>query len=130
MQGLHSKNVCLDPEAADGSLQWGPPVLQRSVTQAPCRTASLLGLHYGEAWPEAANSSATVQNDSPAGKRIRVESGARSKGKDTPSGLYQKWAKSQKRKVPGAGGRVEDSGAQDRYSKDLANRWAGTTGLK
>ena len=53
---------------------------------------------------------------------MRVESGARSKGKEAPSGLYQKWAKSQKKKVPGAGARVDDAGAPERYSKDLANR--------
>ena len=69
-------------------------------------------------------------HDSPAGKRIRVESGARGKGKDAPSGLYQKWAKSQKRKVPGAGAKVDDAGAPDRYSKDLANRWARTSDMK
>ena len=90
-----------------------------------CTQPSWLTFWREFAKPSAEDGSTIKQNDFPAGKRIRVESGARSKGKDAPSGLYQKWAKSQKRRVPGAGARVDDAGAPDRYSKDLANRWVG-----
>ena len=56
-----------------------------------------------------------------AGKRMRTESGARGVSEDAPSGLYQKWAKANKRHV--VRGAQEDSSAAA-YSKDLANRYS------
>ena len=54
-----------------------------------------------------------------AGKRLRTESGARATPDDAPSGLYQKWAKANKRHVV-HGAQDDSSGAA--YSKDLSNR--------
>ena len=56
-----------------------------------------------------------------AGKRLKTESGAKANGPDTPSGLYQKWVKTNKRRVAHAG--EEENGAAAAYSKNLANRW-------
>lgn len=56
-----------------------------------------------------------------AGKRLRTESGGRGVSEDAPSGLYQKWAKANKRHV--VHGAQENSSAAA-YSKDLANRYA------
>ena len=56
-----------------------------------------------------------------AGKRMKTESGAKAKGDDAPSGLYQKWAKAHKRRVATPG--EEESGAAAAYSKNLANRY-------
>ena len=53
-----------------------------------------------------------------AGKRLRTESGARAQPEDAPSGLYQKWAKANKRHV--VHGSQEGSSAAA-YSKDLSN---------
>ena len=58
-----------------------------------------------------------------AGKRLKTESGARAIGQDAPSGLYQKWVKTNKRRVAHAG--EEENGAAAAYSKNLANRWEG-----
>lgn len=56
-----------------------------------------------------------------AGKRLKTESGAKSAGgDDAPSGLYQKWVKTNKRRVAPAG--QEENGAAAAYSKNLANR--------
>ena len=55
-----------------------------------------------------------------AGKRLKTESGAKTTGDDAPSGLYQKWAKANKKRVTHAG--EEESGASAAYSKNLANR--------
>ena len=57
-----------------------------------------------------------------AGKRLKTESGAKATGPDAPSGLYQKWVKTNKRRVAHAG--EEENGAAAAYSKNLANRWA------
>lgn len=56
-----------------------------------------------------------------AGKRLKTESGAKATGPDAPSGLYQKWVKTNKRRVAHAG--EEENGAAAAYSKNLANRW-------
>ena len=56
-----------------------------------------------------------------AGKRLKTESGARTKSDDGPSGLYQKWAKAHKRRVATPG--EEENGAAAAYSKNLSNRW-------
>lgn len=58
-----------------------------------------------------------------AGKRLKTESGAKATGQDAPSGLYQKWVKTNKRRVAHAG--EEENGAAAAYSKNLANRWDG-----
>ncbi|KAL3143989.1 hypothetical protein ABBQ32_003797 [Trebouxia sp. C0010 RCD-2024] len=56
-----------------------------------------------------------------AGKRVKTESGATATGPDAPSGLYQKWVKTNKRRVSHAG--EEENGAAAAYSKNLANRF-------
>lgn len=56
-----------------------------------------------------------------AGKRVKLESGAKAKGEEAPSGLYQKWAKAHKRRMTAPG--EEESGAAAAYSKNLANRF-------
>ena len=55
-----------------------------------------------------------------AGKRLKTESGAKTAGDDAPSGLYQEWVKTNKRRVAPAG--EEENGAAAAYSKNLANR--------
>ena len=62
-----------------------------------------------------------------AGKRLKTESGARAVGGDAPSGLYQKWVKTNKRRVGHAG--EEENGAAAAYSKNLANRCASSDKL-
>lgn len=59
-----------------------------------------------------------------AGKRLKTESGAKATGDDGPSGLYQKWAKANKKRVTHTG--EEESGAGAAYSKNLANRCVAT----